>query len=76
MPKPSTGDPDRRAINSHLWKQHEERTGKGDKFDRLAYHEELHASGNDGYAGVPLHRHEPGNEERMGEVVLHEGEGT
>jgi hypothetical protein len=45
--------------------------------NRIVEHEALHASGNDqGYAGKPLHRHEPGTEERMGGVVLHEGEGT
>jgi hypothetical protein len=77
MAKPSSNDPDRRAINSHLWNYHEQATAKGDKFDRLAYHEALHAEGNDqGYAGDPPHRHEPGTHERMGGVVLLEGEGT
>jgi hypothetical protein len=70
-------DPYRREINHHLWVMHGQSTGRGDKLDRLTYHDELHAQGNEeGYAGYPLHRHEPGSLERMGEVVLHEGEGT
>lgn len=73
----SSKSPERREINRHLWTMHGQTLGTGDKFDRLVLHEELHAQGNDeGYAGYPLHRHEPGTDERMGEVVLLEGEGT
>lgn len=67
----------RREINKHLWTMHENHSGVGSTLNRIVEHEGMHADGNDqGYAGDPLHRHELGTEERMGEVVLHEGEGT
>lgn len=50
---------------------------EGSTLNRIVEHDHLHAEGNEeGYAGSPLHRHELGTPERMGEVVLHEGEGT
>lgn len=72
----SSKNPERRRINQHLWTHHQ-RAGTGELFDRLVQHEELHAQGNEeGYAGSPLHRHEGGSYERVGEVIEHEGEGT
>ena len=72
----NNSSPERREINKHLWSMHDKRAGQGSTLNRIVEHEGLHALGNDGYAGSPLHRHEPGTEERMGEVVLLEGEGT
>lgn len=67
---------ERKEINKHLWSMHHHQAS-GSTTDRIVEHEGLHADGNDqGYAGSPLHRHELGTPERMGEVVLHEGEGT
>jgi len=69
--------PERREINQHLYRMHHGAKGEGDTFDRLVMHELMHAEGNEeGYAGHPLHRHEGGSHLGIGEVVLHEGEGT
>jgi hypothetical protein len=68
-----------------MWRHHGQIIGKGGDFDRLAQHDELHAQGNEeGYAGDPLHRHEPGTLEQMCENLIrenqrlkgNEGEGT
>ena len=69
------------ALNRHLWKYHGNATGKGSALDRMIYHDELHAQGNDDLsAGYPLHRHEPGTLEEMEQALIREnpreGEGT
>ena len=70
------GSPEKKEVNSHLWRYHRIK-GKGGVFDRLIQHDELHAQGNDeGYAGSPLHRHTGATAESVGEVIEFEGEGT
>lgn len=67
---------ERKEINRHLWHMHNRFVSVDSTLNRIVEHEGLHAKGNDqGYAGTPPHRHEPGTEERMGGVVLNEGEG-
>lgn len=67
----------RSALNKHLWHGHKER-GKGDLFDRMAFHDTLHVEGNEeGYAGFPPHRHEGVTLDNVvGEVICSEIEGT
>jgi hypothetical protein len=71
--------PERKAVNSHLWRMHRKdfEGASGRTEHRIGYHEWLHAVGSeDGFAGSPLHRHIGGTIDFVGEVVLHEGEGT
>jgi hypothetical protein len=73
----NNSSPERKDINKHLWNYHGKYAASGSTFDRLVEHDTLHAEGNeDGYAGSPLHRHAKGTGERVGEVILDEGEGT
>ena len=70
------GSPEKKAVNQHLWLHHRVK-GTGDLLDRLAQHDLLHAESSEyPYAGKPKHRHENATAEDVGEVVLHEGEGT
>jgi hypothetical protein len=48
----------RRAINRHLFRDHGRTSASGSTVDRKVEHEWLHSKGMDGYAGLPLHRHD------------------